>query len=68
MILAGPSFPAKRMREPASFANGVFKPELKPMHPSTSESSQQVTAQACPYLVPTVLIFFSSADEDDILK
>ena len=56
------------MREPASFANGVFKPELKPMYPSNSESSQQVTAQPCLYLVPTVLIFFPLPDEDGILQ
>ncbi|CAK0731951.1 hypothetical protein CVIRNUC_000065 [Coccomyxa viridis] len=42
--LTGPSFPAKRMREPASFANGVYRPEIKPTHPPTSESSQQVSA------------------------
>lgn len=26
---AGPSFPAKRTREPASFANGVYRPILQ---------------------------------------
>ena len=67
-MLAGPSFPAKRMREPASFANGMYRPEIKPTHPRTSEASQQVTAQSCLYLVASVLISFPSADEYDTLK
>ena len=63
VMLAGPSFPVKRTREPASFANGVYRPELKPMHPPTTDCSQQVTARLPLHLVLTMLIFFHPAEE-----
>ena len=63
MTIAGPSFPAKRTREPASFANGLYRPELKPMQPPSSEHSAEVTAQLRLSLAATVLMSCSLAEE-----